>query len=306
MSEFSQIIRDLPVSGVIPVFLLVVLGLLLWAAGRRMLRFAVAAAGLVCGSLLGLLAGEATGMAYAAWIGSVIGALAMAGAALLAFRAAVAMIMAVVFAIASPLCVIAIAEIQAKRAGVSVRDGEIHNPITDKATQWWDRVEQTEAGEQTRLAIKSATDATKKKLDASLQRARDALSESVGTQVADQLAEVQRFTARLVAAIKSQWDQAPESMRPTLIFAALLGAVVGLFVGFFAHSFSAAAVTACAGSLLWLGAARVLAVRLGIPEGPWMPASGTAWLSVWLITALLGLGIQWSFRRRKVTSADKA
>jgi hypothetical protein len=79
--------------------------------------------------------------------------------------------------------------------------------------------------------------------------------------------------------------------------------LLGLVVGAVASTLSAAAITAVGGSLLWLCGVQVLAIRIGVPEGPWLPSSGSAWLIVWLITSILGVVIQWTFRKRP---ADKA
>lgn len=284
MSDFSQTLHDLPWSGLIPVVLLVILGLMLWAAGRRILRPGFAIVGLLVGGLAGWLIGDSINMGLSPWLTAGIAGVVLAGALTLAYRVAVACAMAVIFAVAAPLSVITIAEIQA--GGRPLSDGQTHNPFTDKVDELTAR---------TRAQVADAI--SKKAISA-----KNTVSEKLSDRGKEHAEQIQQYSERLIDTGKQEWEKTPQSLRRTVAFSAVIGCVIGLFLGFLGTSFSAAAVTALGGSLLWLSGLRVLATRIGVPDGPWLPASGMACLGVWLITAAIGLGIQWTFRSKP---ADK-
>ena len=297
MNDFTQTLQDLPVTGLIPVVLLIGLGLGLWAAGRKILRVAFAALGLIVGGCAGWLMGDAMNLGVWTWGTAAIGACVLACVSLLAFRMAVAVAMAVIFAIAAPLGVIAVAEIQAKRAGTTLAEAEVRNPVTDEITNWMEKHDDPQARQQVGDALKSASESARQGID----RAKAALSESLEGKTDAHIEQIERFSVRIRDAIRAKWDSTPPSLRPTLTVSMIAGGLLGLILGGLVHTLSAAAITALGGSLLWLCGLQVLAVRLGA-DGPWMPTSGTTWLALWLITSAAGVVIQWTFRKRK---ADK-
>lgn len=297
MSDFSQTLKDLPWSGLIPVSLIVIMGLLLWAAGRRVFRAGFAIVGLIVGSCVGLVVGESLGVGFPSWILALIAGVVLACIAALMYRLAVAGLMMMIFAIAAPMGVITSLELQARRAGVPLKQGEVRNPAVDPFAEWLGEPEHSEP----RDAASAATQSVGDSFNRGLERAKDAL----GEQAREGLGVLQEYGRRLVEALKTEWNRVPEKARPTLILSLVVGGVVGLLLGAIAPTFSAALVTALGGSLLWLTGARVLAVRFGVPEGPWLPRSGLAWMSVWLITTLLGLIIQWTTKQRPADKPDR-
>ena len=80
-----------------------------------------------------------------------------------------------------------------------------------------------------------------------------------------------------------------------------VGGLLGLVLGAAAPGASASVVTALGGSLLLLGCAFTIAARLKAPDNL-IPSTSAAWTSWWLVTAVIGLGLQWIFRRKH---ADK-
>jgi hypothetical protein len=56
------------------------------------------------------------------------------------------------------------------------------------------------------------------------------------------------------------------------------------------------------GAAIWLAAANVIALRAGLPDGPWLPKSTVVWMGLWLTVAIIGLCIQWA---RRPKPADK-
>jgi hypothetical protein len=296
MEALNTTWQNTPLSALIPVALIVITGLVLWSAGRSVLRAAFAIVGLMVGGIVGWVIGGSFGGAASPWIGALVGGILLAVGAALMYRAAVAVSMSCLIGLASPLAVITMAELQAARSGRTLNDGEVHNPIADKVTQWWNGP----PGSASSQPQERETTFEEEVRQESIRRATDALQERI--REAPQLQEIRHHGARFVDALKEKWQDTPEKMRPTLILAAVSGAIVGLLFGILASSLSASAVTSFGGSLLWLGGLQILALRFGVPDGPWFPKSGMLWLGIWLITTLAGVVIQWTVQRKR---ADK-
>ena len=105
MSDFLQTVSELPIDKVIPIGLLFVCGLLLWAAGRRVMRTGFAAAGFLVGGIVGWSTGEAADLGVAAWIAGLSGAVIVAVIATLAYRLAIAAAVGLLMAVLAPMSV---------------------------------------------------------------------------------------------------------------------------------------------------------------------------------------------------------
>src|SRR5262245_50317949 len=68
MKDLTQMFQELPWSGLIPVILVVLMGLLLWAGGRKALRAGFAIIGLLVGGLCGLVLGDSIDTGFSPWI----------------------------------------------------------------------------------------------------------------------------------------------------------------------------------------------------------------------------------------------
>ena len=292
MNDLGDTWHTMPLTAMIPVALIVITGLVLWSAGRSVLRAAFAIVGLMVGAALGWIVGESFGGQLTPWIGALVGAVLLAVGGALMYRAAVAVSMSVLIAVASPMAVITMAELQALRAGRTLGDGEVSNPLAERLSLVFG------GGEATTKPSTEEFDAAVQR--EAMRRASDALQERIDGS--PQLKQFQRYGQRLFDVIKQKWEQTPKKMRATLVLTAVCGAVVGLLLGILAASFSASAITSFGGSLLWLSGLHILALRFGVPDGPWFPKSGTTLLLMWLITTLAGVVIQWTVQRKR---ADK-
>jgi hypothetical protein len=286
----------MPLSALIPVALIVVTGLVLWTAGRSVLRAAFAIVGLMVGGVIGWIIGDSLGGTITPWIGALVGGILLAVGAALMYRAAVAVSMSCLIGLASPLAVITVAEMQAARAGKTLAEGEVSNEWAEQVLGIFGKnaASSTQPAEtdNDHFAI-----AFEKEIG---RRATDALQQ--GMDQNPRLKEFHEYIQSQVQFFKTKWEQTPKTMKPTLILAAVSGAIVGLLFGILAPSISASAVTSFGGSLLWLMALQILALRFGVPDGPWFPKSGMLWLGIWLITTLAGVVIQWTVQRKR---ADK-
>lgn len=297
MNGLTQTLHDMPLSSLIAVGVLVALGLLLWAAGRRVLRAGFAIIGIIVGGMAGWLVGASLNLGLGSLAAAVLGAIVLAIVLALAFRIAIAVAMAAIFAIASPMGVITFAEWQARSEGKTLAEVE-PSATSNQITDWLQKHDDPAARQQIEESINSSTESVRTQLDG----AKSALSESLKGKVDAELDQLRQFVSRMAEVIQQRWDSTPQTLRPTLTLAMVAGAIFGLIVGGLLPTFSGAVITALGGSLLWLCGLQILAVRFGMAEQLWLPSSGTGWLAVWLITSMVGIVIQWTFRKRP---ADK-
>lgn len=298
MNDFSSAIQSLPATGLIPLGILMITGILLWAAGRRILRFAFAVIGLLIGGLTGWLLGEAMNLGTVSWATAAAGAFVAACVAALALRFAVTLGMIVVFAVLAPLAVVTVLELRVSLAGKSLSDVQVSNPISDEITRWLQQHDDAALREEAGSAIESLGQSAREQYG----RAKTALDGTFEGEANHTIDHVEQFGSKMVEAVRAKWDATPPSLRPTLLVSCVIGGLTGFLAGVVAFKISAAAITSLGGSLLWLAGVQILAMRLELPDGPWMPTSSTAWLTVWLITSALGVVIQWMFRKRTADS----
>jgi hypothetical protein len=298
VNELSQALQDLPLAALIPVALLVIVGLMLWAAGRRLLRVSFAATGLVLGGVAGWLIGEAFGLAFP-WIPALIGAVVLAALAAVLYRATMAAATAVILAVAAPLAVLTVAEaspqieVSAQRAD---DEGAVDTPPTDAPPQ------PSEPDDIEQWLREKVREGAREHAEGLAVDSSQALAERLPPDVAAQYDRLKEYFARLWNGLRQTWAETSPALRPYLAGSAILGAALGMFIGILAPGVTASIVTAFGGSLLWLGGARVLGEHFALTEASWLPGRGMTWLLLWIVVALIGFAIQWRFRAVK---ADK-
>jgi hypothetical protein len=291
MSELSQAIQNLPLAGLIPVILLIIVGIILWAAGRRVLRAGFAAAGLIVGGAAGWMLGHAVGLGISPWISAAILGILIACVAALMYRVAVAGALALVFGIAAPMAVVTVAEIQGVDKSV-LQPVETEPGPEPRKLDDLDREFATDPlrGDQSPISPPGlATDAAVSQFD-------------LGEEAAEQLEQARSYAEQIIAGLQAWWDETPEKLRPAIVGAAIAGVLLGVLFGALAPMLSAAVVTAFGGALLWLSGLRIVAIQLGEPVAAWLPSQATWLLALWLIMSLIGVAIQWMFRPKP---ADK-
>jgi hypothetical protein len=295
MSDVSQTIHDLPLGSWIPIILLVICGLALWAAGGRLLRPAFGALGLVVGAAAGGILGTAVNFGLPAWMIAILGGLVLGGTALLAYRLAVAAGLAMVLAIALPLALWSMADPEAVRemAGGGPQDhptaiaGEVAEPERDELDEWIKDITGQGADE--------APDQAAGEDSPGDEGARDPSP----LDLARQVDEARNLADQLLEKAQALWESTPVEWRGRLIGAAVVGGVIGLLLGTLAAGLSASLVTSFGGTLMWLTGVWAGASRLGISEEPWLPRGPLMWLVLWVVLAVIGLAIQWTIRPRE-------
>lgn len=313
MHEVFQSFEELSPAALILPAMALVAGLLLWAAGRKVLRWAIAAVGLLIGAVIGLAIGAALGIP--GWIPAIILGAIAAIVAGVASRLAVAIGLAVVLGLGLPALTWTVADLMGTHQLPTVRDtpdeATLEEPksIEDDLFGWiregpgaffpdaGDGDVESQDSDITTLAtpddvrdgIDSATDTlesigiTKEEAEAQLEIARD-------------------FFRELTEAITDVWNQAPEGLQKLLILTAALGVLLGLVLGIFASKISTSIVTAFGGAALWMVAGLLIAGGLGAPLAEHLPDSNVAWTAAWIVISVIGLAIQWTAFRKP---ADK-
>ena len=338
VTDITQAISELPAGGMIPVGLALIAGLLLWAAGRRILRATFVATGFVLGCTVGWLVGELLGLGMTIVVPALVGGVVFACVAGLASRLVVAVALALTLGIAAPLATMSLAQLRgsdeaqlteeqiADPEGGSAEAPGVHLP--QEVAEWLekfdpDAVDTAPSGDPSAenpppdSPPDSPADSPtgfppdflpdlplelppELRLDSAAESVSGALE--IPEQARRYVDHIQEIAQQLRNAVKAKWDATPASARPSVVGSALGGLLVGMLLGALARAFSAVVVTAFSGSILWLSCAWTIAHQLGAPEGPWMPGSSASWITWWLITSVIGLAVQWTLRRKR---ADK-
>jgi hypothetical protein len=294
IAGLQQSIHSMPLAWLVPALMMLLAGLVLWAGGRRILRGAFMLMGLLLGLLIGLLVHDSWQPNMPGWVLPVIGGVALAVMAGMTYRLAAAAMMAIALGIVCPLSVMAVNEWQVERGRGISSNGDDQIEVRDSISDWIEKHE-------------TQLDQTKEELQTLNQRAEERLKElgakhDSAEAVEAGIQQVKSFGAAVAQTIKQRWSETPKRLKPMMMLSAIVGAITGLIIGLVSRRFSDCAVTAMLGGAVWLGAAYIIALRAGVPDGPWLPKSMIVWLGAWLIIAIIGLGIQWA---RRGKPADK-
>jgi len=285
MLAMSQAIQDLPLASLIPVAMLIVVGVILWAAGRKVLRAGFGAAGLIVGAGLGWMILGNINLGIPPWIGAIVLGIGVACVAMLMYRMAVAGSLAIVFAIAAPMAVVTVAELQ------SIGDEDTPAAFAEQE------------GEDTLGSFFEDDEETDPLHDLARDHAASQLNLNPDT-VRDLEEAARNRAQKIYDEALAWWESTPEQIRPHIVGAAVSGLLAGLLIGALAPSFSAVVVTAFGGSLLWLTSLRVVLVQIGGGVAEWLPKGAMILLILWFAVAGTGIGIQWVRRRKKSVSED--
>jgi hypothetical protein len=289
----------------IPIGLLFVCGLLLWVAGRRVMRTGFAAAGFLVGGLVGWSVGEGADLGVAPWIAGASGAVIVACIATLAFRLAVAAAVGLLLAVLAPMAVWTADERQLVAFG-----GEAEVAQPPLATPGPEGEGLGPAGEETPAlpAGVQPSDFGSEELEGWLEGIFGAGDEPA-TGEPDEVAtdddeegvgDVLRRPIEVIAErFREVWDTSPAALRGSFLAAAAFGAMLGFVIGALAPSLSATLVSSMGGSFLLLTTGLVLAGRVGFGAEAEFLGSVTVWTIAWLVLAVIGLGIQSIFRPKK-------
>jgi hypothetical protein len=298
-TDLTQALHEMPNAGLVPVAVLALLGGLLWAAGGRVMRSAFAACGLVLGGAGGWIAGSSLDLAgVPPWAAAALGAILLACLAVLVYRVAIAGALGLVLAVGAAAGVVTVHELQRRAddgAASEVQAWPAEDDGLDEANRW------LFPGFGSTDAEADAADEEGESAATTIGRLGPAVG--LGPGATERLAQAESYVDRLLASARAEWVATPETLRTLIVGAAIGGLLLGLLLGTLTPTFSTTVVSAFGGSLLWLAPSRVLLARFGPGTLEWLPQSATVSILLWILVALLGVGIQWMFRPKQ---ADKA
>ena len=307
MNEFADNFQCIPYATLIASLILLLIGLILWAAGRRVLRPAFGAIAFLGGIGAGWAAGIKIDLGVSLWVTALIVAFLFMCVAILAYRAMIATGMALVLTIIAPLAIWGGAELRSG-AHVASLDPEVESeqslssplPIIEDDDSWWEREnppkkENTTDDDPDSREPASADTLTGLDPISDLFPINPALLESSG----DRVEQAAGYVATVSHWSQSMWETTPPNLRPGMIIAAIVGALTGFLVGTLASSISVSVVTAFGGSLLWMTSSAVFARELGLSDNLYSMLTAPGWLLVWAMSGIIGLSIQWTYQPKR-------
>jgi len=275
MPELIHKVAESEGSGVVLTIGALIVGVVLWAAGRRMLRTAFGAAGLLIGAGAGVAIAQWPVVASTGapeWVIILVMALLLAVVCAAAYRLTLAAAIGVLLASIAPVGVLAAVE----RGWMHLPEGETLGPAPTA---------------EEILAMPAPPSMT--------EGEQEDGSTAVESTAAEDLPRWRQWGVdawdAVVAAPKRAWEMSDETLRWTMVAASGSGLVAGLMLGAAAPSLAASLVTSLFGSLLLLGSGCTLAVKLNVPDR-FLPHDTLQWLLWWAVAAVIGLGLQWTLR----------
>lgn len=307
MNEFAGNFQSIPYATLIASLILLLIGLILWAAGRRVLRPAFGAIAFLGGIGAGWAAGIKIDLGVSLWVTALIVAFLFMCVAILAYRAMIATGMALVLTIIAPLAIWGGAELRSG-AQVASLNPEVESeqslssplPIIEDDDSWWERENPPEKENTTDDDPDSREPASADTLTgldpiSDLFPINPALLGSSG----DRVEQAAGYVATVSHWSQSMWETTPPNLRPGMIIAAIVGALTGFLVGTLASSISVSIVTAFGGSLLWMTSSAVFARELGLSDNLYSMLTAPGWLLVWAMSGIIGLSIQWTYQPKR-------
>lgn len=279
--ELPQSVSDLSLPPSAHALLLggVLVGVVLWLFGRRILRVGFVLAGGVAGAIVAYFAAPALGVGADPVIAAGAGALAGALLGGLVFRVSVA---AAAGSLAGAMAVagaVALAP-QTQSDLRSAADAPVDwSGLIGPSLEWKFEPEPFDLG------VFNAEPAARNP---------------------DPAEQVRAFVDSLAEELRPRWNELPTTTRMRITSAGVVGFLLGLASGLFWPKRAAAAISGFLGPAIFLPSA---AVMLASPEAPESLASVRAslsspliWLGAWFALGVVGTAVQWTRRRPE---ADK-
>jgi hypothetical protein len=274
----------------------VVIGLVLWAVGRKILRLVFAALGSLAGGgagffLLPTVAPEVIGGFPSPHVGLIVGGLIGVTLGIVLFRFAVGILLAIGMGVAATLIGAAAVQFQpvtdseALRRDYEALSAPLQMPLPDPTVP-----EAEPAGE----------------IDPPRERAPPAEPEGPPPPAADQdqlrsmlkaaepVAErVRLFIQARADEFGEAWGQLSGRQQATVVSAALAGVAAGFILGLLFPAKSSAAATAMVGAAVWMPCLTWLWRAMDAPGAEQLVTLAPAlWLAAWVLAAFLGFAIQ--------------
>ena len=114
IESLSNSVHSWGVPAWVPLAAMIIVGVLLWGAGRRGLKLGLAAVGFGVGAALGYAVGDSFNLGLAPWMSAAIAGLVCAIIAAVAYRLLIVVLLTGVCAAAAPMAVLSLSHLQSK------------------------------------------------------------------------------------------------------------------------------------------------------------------------------------------------
>lgn len=297
---FESILNDPNLGGVAAAIAIVggtlLGGLILWFAGRKLVKPAFALLGAVAGGLLGAIFVPASGLAASLpaslppmWVGLGGGVIIGLIISIAAFRFALIAVSALSgSALATLIAVVAV--------GLQAAPDSEAPPLNSSEMLLKD----VPVGAPDEFAANDPSVEEPSLEDPSNASQDDRADPTAADAPEGITAENARaFFGELAGELReTYWEPVPTWKRSSVIGAGFLGLLVGAAIGLLMPNRSATIITAFAGAGLWVPSVASIATWAGTPKA-WFDHSPTTWLVVWIVISGLGVIVQLSGSRRK-------
>jgi hypothetical protein len=276
ISQVTQLpdpsVGSLPLAAHILALLGLVGGLVLWLVGQKVIKPVFGVLGGVIGGLIGFLtmpsiAPSDIGGIPSPYLGLGIGAVFGLGAGLMLFRFAVAISTGIALGL----------------AGILISAASIHfTPVQD-------------ASKNLNNLKNSAIKAAQSPIDPTLTSKKD----QAMARAQPVAQTVKEFVESEAEDIRASWNSLQGHEQVVLGLSGVGGMVAGFFIGLFFPRKSAAVATSLFGSAVWVPSLMWLANALEVPGREYLDRGAMFWLIVWMVAAIVGIGVQIGGQRRK-------
>lgn len=252
-----------------------VVGLILWLFGKKLLKPAFALFGLFMGGLIGLLLSASLLPATVAgvptvYLGIGVGAVLGLIQGLATFRFAMAISAALIVALAASLGAAA-----------------------------WMKFEPLKRASETMRQAPAALISSAEKPPA------DTTSQPLAERLKPVAERVEAFASDIWSEFRQEWASLQPSQQTTMVLAGLGGLLGGLIVGLIFPKRMSIVVTALLGSAVWVPCGVWLAAAMDMPGKQFLTQSASTWLMVWFSLAALGVIIQTTMLNRSAKPAKE-
>jgi len=305
------------------------IGLILWIAGKRVLRPAFALLAGLLGALIGMELADRLQLGVPDWAAAGVLGLVAAAFGLMIVQVVLTAGLALVLAMLSPLLLWSVHDTQARRAGQPPTETA---PLSIVQESWSDAGGDGAGGEERPWWLRgpggasddesaaAGDDASAGSIDPGLAEEIESMRERLADHAREAataslpepppaartgLGVVLTLVDRVTGTTLGVWDRMPLDLQPILAIAALLGGLTGLMIGAFSPQTAAVVVSAAGGAILWLPAGCDLLARSSLANAGPLPLTGAGWLTAWAAAAAIGVVLQvviWRTRRAARTS----
>ncbi len=279
--QMVQELRSLPWGAHLLMFLALATGLILWCAGRKVLKPMVVVAFALMGGVAGFFLPPITalGDSLSVYAGLAIGLVLGALLGVLLYRFAMATSFGVVLAIAAPLTAAIVLGVPADPAPP---------PDGGSATASEQIARNIEHLRQS-IAEPSPHDTTPDGAGEPNATERQRVAAAVHTATD----RVRAFLQALDDELKARWEQLPPANRLIIGGSAAVGLALGFVLGLLLPRWAAGTVTAMFGAAVWLPCALWFWTAAGLPGGPALDRRPDLCLIIWAATSGVGMLMQW-------------